>query len=589
MKSPFIPVRGFPQLNSSFLCTGSNSLIYFSLDTNGDICNRVCVFEHPYLLLQLYKHIYVGIVDTRVLYLVENRFLKAYSFKIYPKFVSQLSQEYSLRLDSLIPTLPDYHHINRLLRPSRYLCTVPFICLCIMPLFNVVSTNARADGDAAGASAFYPHTQRYVIPRDLFRKIREEATTGLTEAHQYSKLSLTFGEEKSGSANVQDAHTLSKTQQKALNHCRKFDMAEIFTEFPRLDFTDPENPTYDPTVNGTMNLFTSFDTISIDQVAATIVFMRRFSEDDLFVRIQDDLSWSSMFFLQSCSPNDQFRDEVHDTYNNIVDANSLTVGGPLVLRILLDKISNSDAVTLDALASSFKTTRISDIPGENVELLCKQLTSFLERLEMTGKLPNLLEISLCEIFQTSSTENFNNAFKHKKQSLFEDSNLFQWRDLVESAKSIYTRMNLVNEWNAPKDSGSFFQAGTHGDRRPDSRHNNGDASKTDPRFVHPNPKKGDQKLSEDPKRWSKTLDGQEVHWCSKCNQGKGRWTDGRHRHFTDQHRGGSRNNNASSQANAATTDQAHTGTSQDTGAASSSSTTGSFSAALTRISSRGSS
>ena len=422
-----------------------------------------------------------------------------------------------------------------------------------MVLFTVVTNTARRATDAAGASAFYPHAQRAHFTPDLLRKVRDEATTGLTDEYQYSKLSLTFGEEKTGSSNVQDAHELAKTQKKALNHCRKFDMAEIFTEFPRINFSNPTNPTYDPNIDGTLNLFEAFDTITIEHVAKSIEFLRTYSPDTLFDRIKVDLKWSAQFFLESCSVKQQLRDEVHDAYAAIVDVNSLAAGGPLVLRVLLDKITSSDATVLDALASSFKSTKISDITGENVELLCKQLLCFLERLEMTGKLPNLLEISLCDVFQTSSTDAFNASFQRKKEALFESSTAFTWRDLLESATTIYTRMNLVQEWNTTSGSDSFFQAGT--DRRNNQKGNHRDtrdrdAPPKDPRFRHPDPRT-DTKLSDDPRRWKTSLDGQEVHWCAKCNQGKGRWTDGSHRHFTDEHKGRRSNADSPPHANAA--------------------------------------
>ena len=418
-----------------------------------------------------------------------------------------------------------------------------------MPLFSKNAT-ARAAATAAGTAAFYPAAERYAqgMTPKLLRMIRDDATTGLPDAVRYSKLSLTFGEEVTGNTHAQDAHALQKTQGKALNHCRKFDMADIFLEFPKLDFSTPNTPDYDNTTSPTMDLFTSYDSITVEQVATTISYIRMWSEDDLFKRLQDDLAWSAIFFLRSCSAAGDLEDEVHDTYNSMVATNPLVAGGPLVLRIILDKIARSDAVTLDALASSFKTIKIAGIPGENVELLCKQLRCFLERLSLTKKLPNLLETTLCDIFQTSSTSSFNDTFKSKRQLLLEEPSKYSWKDLLTSAKTIYSTMHLLNEWNSTNsDADSFFQIdsrrrGNRHDNNNNNNHNNDGARDTDsvresPLFIYPNPQKGDRKISDDPKRWVKELNGEEVHWCGKCNQGNGRWTNGTRRHFTDEHRG----------------------------------------------------
>ena len=114
-------------------------------------------------------------------------------------------------------------------------------------------------------------------------------------------------------------------------------MADIFLEFPRMDFTDPNVPTYDATTTPTMNLFDSYGLITVDEVVATISYIRLWSPTDLFKRLKDDLSWSAIFFLYSCFHFADLKDEVHDTYTSMVADDPLFARGPLVLRILLEK------------------------------------------------------------------------------------------------------------------------------------------------------------------------------------------------------------------------------------------------------------
>lgn len=77
-----------------------------------------------------------------------------------------------------------------------------------MVIFATVENAARAATTAAGDPSFYPHAARAAWSGDLARKIRVEATTGLPEEFRFAKLSLAFGEERSGTSTVSDSHEL---------------------------------------------------------------------------------------------------------------------------------------------------------------------------------------------------------------------------------------------------------------------------------------------------------------------------------------------------------------------------------------------
>ena len=85
----------------------------------------------------------------------------------------------------------------------------------------------------------------------------------------------------------------------------------------------------------------------------------------------------------------------------------------------------------------------------------------------------------------------------------------------------------------------------------------------DPRLVAPNPSDSRcSKVSDSPRRWDRSFeDGITRSWCAKCvlrrtstgqdNTNPGRWTDGRAKHYTDEHRGNNTTRGNSNRANLA--------------------------------------
>ena len=96
---------------------------------------------------------------------------------------------------------------------------------------------------------------------------------------------------------------------------------------------------------------------------------------------------------------------------------------------------------------------------------------------------------------------------------------------------------------------------------------NGNGSASDPLITPPN--KEDTKCTKvgvNPNRWDRHFDDGIVRsWCGKCvlrkvkgktNTKKGRWTDGRAKHYTDEHRGVGNRSGQATQINLANQQQA---------------------------------
>ena len=465
--------------------------------------------------------------------------------------VSSLPEQY--------PQITGYYALNHAF-PLRLL-RLPFV----MPLITSLEPIARPSAEAAGSHAIISRADRSTQTSRVLAKIREGAESGLE--FKFALLSMSVGG-KPGHFFVGDTHLLSKLLDSSLHHLERYDMQHIFTEFPRIDWSDPAHPIFDPAL--TVNLLSDYDSISPVDVAKTTQFLRQRIPPQELLALQQDLDWSTEFYLSSCVHSkdgaNSLRDQVHADYVAMLRDYPLSRGGPLVLRLLLARVSASDAITLRALSNNLKSIKVSNIEGEDIKFLCQQLEAFLLRLEAANKIPDQVSLELCGIFATSSDSEFSGIFGDMRRELLRRPDSLSWREVLKDAKDIYERLCLNEKWchvNHPDgssasknesffqaeivkavqsmllaDGGSSFNLGTSSDSKSD--HDRSSGLKRGPLFDYPNPKTGDTKIQSDPNRWEKMHDGKSHHWCGKCNGGKGRWTYGRLRHHTDEHRGSAR-------------------------------------------------
>jgi len=75
----------------------------------------------------------------------------------------------------------------------------------------------------------------------------------------------------------------------------------------------------------------------------------------------EKLSWSVDMILQTC--NDTLTDKVRE---RMVRVSEPEVGGPIILKIMLDVVMDVDDSSLRYLTQSFQTLCLKYVPGENV-------------------------------------------------------------------------------------------------------------------------------------------------------------------------------------------------------------------------------
>ena len=81
-----------------------------------------------------------------------------------------------------------------------------------------------------------------------------------------------------------------------------------------------------------------------------------------------NLAWSSNRILNMWE--DSLRDKVRET---LVGVSPLKVGGPLVLKLLLDIFMNGNDSALHSLTQILQTLLIKDVPDENISTIASYL------------------------------------------------------------------------------------------------------------------------------------------------------------------------------------------------------------------------
>jgi hypothetical protein len=341
--------------------------------------------------------------------------------------------------------------------------------------------------------------------------------------------------------------SLSYINQLVATRFEKFDLLELFQEFPLID----------PQVGWTsstpmIDLFSALDTVTIDQVKQSVAWMRKNIDVESSKTVNEydrDLDWSREILLRACDIN--LSEIIMCEEKELTDIDRGFTGGPITFLLIMNKLSS---LTSDGLYDLYKHIQSLDVKkydGEHIPSVTKEIRLALKRLESCSKdrfvLPPTMMDDLIKVLQTTSCEEFNNTFKTLKihQNIF--GRKLTSTELLELADKTYKQ--LESSWKGPlanSNNPHGFLSSNQSDQRST---NQGDGGNTPTRkkglgpewFQPPDPKnKSCRKISDDPSRWTKKIGNQIVHWCGKCQnkktKHKGRWTNGEYRHFTDEHK-----------------------------------------------------
>ncbi len=369
----------------------------------------------------------------------------------------------------------------------------------------------------------------------------KEATAGLDV--KISKIDYERLNENSNDDQLENNVEVETFSSKMSVHLLRYDMRAIFTSFPILE--DAQNNESDRFRSGkTVNLIKDWDMIGPDkeitlkEIAKSIAWMKMYAKSESATFLED-IEWSHMFLLNSMDEN--LQDSVHASLEQ--DFSLASQGGPLMFAIMVDKIINLSEGAIESMVSHLKGYKISTVPGEDIEKVCRRFQFALKRLENNGSLTKDVIASLFKVFQTTSVTEFNKMFALWKCTIdLEGSQRTTYTTILNKASAWYKNMKIAGDWTAldVTKSGSAFnvtgdenitchQCGKTGHKRPQCP----DLLRQK-KALTIGPTSSDIPISDNPVRYEKVINGKPLKWCAKCGgrRGTGKWNA---THFTDQH------------------------------------------------------
>lgn len=412
--------------------------------------------------------------------------------------------------------------------------------------------------DIALTKAQFTKAYRTSAPADERIKLYKGACTGSEKKLKkidYAKMSQdssTFSDNKFDNIVEMNQFLLNMK-----DHFIKYDMAYFFMNFPVLEdstsgVAGDEGDRFRSGI--TVNLFDLWTQIGvkkdivIENIADSMKWLQMYTEKSSEAFLED-LEWTHRYLIDSMAP------ALAESVQNVLQQNyqGYAHGGPLTYAIMLDLAVNLSSSSILNIQNSIRSYQITNVPGEDVELVSKRLLHVYQSLEDNNSLSSDLVSHLFKLLSTTSVDDFNSMIGQWKNCVIMGmEEMPSYQAILKRATMFYNRLMSMNEWTATNNQGSAFKAGgTSGgsggkDWVPVCHHCK------QPGHIRPNCpllKKNkdknewtlaptqDMKVSDDPLRYEKKISGETVFWCSKCGQGgkKGKWTKS---HHTDTHHGG---------------------------------------------------
>ena len=326
-------------------------------------------------------------------------------------------------------------------------------------------------------------------------------------------------------------------------HSIRYDMQELMTKFPILEDTLIDTDRFN---NGkTINLIENWDRIgdgtgkqiTVREIADTVAWIKRYAEADS-VSYLEDMQWLHVHILNSLD------EDLKITVGTILDQDYSIGqrGGPLTFAIAMDQCINLSEEAIESLKKSIEAYDIKSVQGEDIGLVCRHFKYALKRLFHNGAITPTLTKNLFKVFQTTSVPEFNDFVAHwMRDTTRMSSKRPTHQDILSEVEDYYRRLLASGEWlgvNKAETPSGFISKDKNGPPR--------DTSDSNPRPKGKYSKPTDQdKTSDDPKRFARTINGRDYKWCSKCwnrpsqwnkltEAIQGRWST---THFTDEHTG----------------------------------------------------
>ena len=305
----------------------------------------------------------------------------------------------------------------------------------------------EAQVTANGSLVLYKKEERKNLTEEKRHDLFDKFTKGgqLNHGEKFHLLDTSAKELE----NLEENYHLHSILQGMKTTFEKYDMLDVFTViYPKKDARGkitPELLMVTDSKPKTSDLFLSYSNVTLQDVAESTAWYRQFVQGAEFINDNLSLSYD---FLRNNSDSilwDKIQEELSKFDPNI------EVGGPLAFKCMMNLLQNNSRLVVTQLQSQLKGLRIDDYPGEDVSTLVGHLRAILSRLRslefkdengriLTETVPHDLSKTLLELFQTSSTEKFNEIFKVEAAQAFR-------RSIIEGDKAYGDPDSILEEAN----------------------------------------------------------------------------------------------------------------------------------------------
>lgn len=297
--------------------------------------------------------------------------------------------------------------------------------------------------------AFYKKAERANLTADKLADLFEKATRSKLTV-KFDIVSSTFSDEDK----LDDTYNLGILINRFKNHLQKYDMLDVMS-IVHVDKVDTSKPT------GIIeDLLTDYSKIPDSVVASSCAWYRQYTTDPWY---RENLQLITDF-LENNTTEGLWEKciEAHDEYP------AESRGGPLIFSIMMKLLQSHSDNAVQYLINSVKNLRIRDFEGENVSKVVSLVRGAYKRLKSITKLPEEFPQWVLQLLQTSSVDEFNEAFTHLQrdieviQTLLNNTTVPTYpsiENMLGIAQRKYLELVSTNKWsglNTKANQSAFF-------------------------------------------------------------------------------------------------------------------------------------
>lgn len=311
------------------------------------------------------------------------------------------------------------------------------------------------------------------------QEFNESATKKPTNLPRFKKISSKIDNDDDA---LESTCQLSTQVSHLATHCRSHDIHSVFTIVFPVDIS--AGPALE---NRTVDLFQSYFDLSESEVAISCCWYRLYADATACPWFRDDLRLTDKL-LSACT-DFEFAAQILPLYHSYPEVYR---GGPLYLKLVLDKLVSHSEGIAEALVQHVKDYKISDLRGEDVLLATGRFRTAVERLYSLQRLPTSFDRTLVSTLQTTSVPKFNELFASHEHQLtlmlmdpsnpdyhthrlssqaghvsgnLQDNIFERCTKVLGIANNMYTHLVYTKEWHAPKPSGMISKPATSSGER----------------------------------------------------------------------------------------------------------------------------